>query len=441
MRTWCALFLLAVFPASAWACICSPVERACQAYRATPIIFTGTIVGLDSKEAASTTRGYTQLIHFAVNESFKGVIEQTLAVKYIHVPSSCGFHAPKFALHQLYLVWAFQDGDGNSFLTDCTATRPLGDATQLISELRELRSGAGATYIFGGIYRNRTPPNGLRWEELDDYSSVPLPGTKVVVSSSGRTYSAQADQKGQFMVPLEHGGIYQIAIDLPRHFQQEQLKQEIALEDHECADMSEWTQYEFVFRGRVVDTQGTPIEGVPLSLLLSNKLESSNHTFTNSAGEYELKASKPGEYLVAVNWDEPPSDSAPFPTTLYPGVGDIEKASPLQTQETGPAALSDFRMPPSKTCTLQVQVRDRSGRPEKKANILIKFFPQQFWHSVENVDSEGMAEVTVAGPEPMYVVASRRISDQQELRSPLQRISSCLAKPLVLQLSNMVKVD
>jgi hypothetical protein len=254
------------------------------------------------------------------------------------------------------LVWAFPDEQGNPVISDCTATQRFEDATQFISELRELRAGQGPTYVFGHVYRSRIFPNGVKREELENYLSLPLAGTKVLVSSHDSSYTVIVDQKGHFVLVLERGGRYRILADLPRYFTREGLDREVDLEEHDCADMSLWTQYVFPFRGRVVDMHGVPVAGVAVDFLSATRLDSFAHSVTDSTGEYDLPAPEPGDYLIATNWDEPPSEESPFATVLYPGIRDIEKAIRVHTEEAGAVASRIFTSHPP----LSAQCRSES---------------------------------------------------------------------------------
>jgi hypothetical protein len=432
--------MIAIYPIVAFACFCPDVKHACEAYGWVPIIFTGTVTDLGSRETNSKTGSYSQRIRFAVDESFKGTNGNGITVTRLHVQSSCRSTAPEFVVGGGFLVWARPDEQGNPVILDCTPTQRFEDAEQFISELRELRAGGGATYIFGEVYRNRNFPNGVRPEELKNYSSLPLEGTKVRVSSHDRRYAVVADQEGHFVLPLERGK-YRVVADLPTYFAREGLDSEVDLEEHGCANMSLWTQYAFPFRGRVVDMHGVPLAGVAVGLLSATKLDSFAYTFTDSAGKYELSASEPGDFLIAANWDEPPSEKTPFATALYPGVYDIEKASHLHTQEASAVVLSDFRLAIPTQCTVQIQIGDLFGISTTDARILTKYFPEQFWHPIADVGSGGTVTVTVIGPSVMYLVASRTLSNQQELRSEVQAIKSCPAEPIHLRLTNTIQVD
>jgi hypothetical protein len=440
MKMGCTLLVIIAFPISALACSCPPVHHACEAFRAVPVIFTGTVTGVGPKEPSLDTRGYSRQVQFGVDESFKGMSTGSTTVTFAHVQSSCPSNAPEFVVGGRFLVWAFADTQGNLVISDCTATRRFEDAAEFISELRELRTGHGATYIFGGVYRNRVSPNGVKLEELDNYSSLPLAGTKVIVSSHDGSYTATTDEKGRFVVPLQRGDVYEVVADLPRYFDHETLGREVDLQEHDCADMSLWTQYAFLFRGRVVDIHADPVAGVTVVLLSASTLEGFAQSTTDNTGEYELAASEPGGYLIAVNWDEPPSEESPFATAFYPGVHDTKEASLLHTEEAGAVVLSDFHLPTPIKCAVQIRVENRDGKPTNEARVLTKYFPAQFWHQAAAV-SNGTAAVMTVGPGPTYMVASQVLSDQVELRSEVKIVRSCPSEPIRFRLTKTMPVE
>jgi hypothetical protein len=441
MKALFALLLTTLCPIGAFACSCPAVEHACQVYGLTPIIFTGTVVGLGTSQLDPVTGFYTQTIQFEVNERFKGTEPGVVTAVREHVRSTCPSGAPEFAVGGKYLVWAFPDDAGNAVISDCTLTRSLEEAAQFISELRELRAGQGASYIFGDVYRNRIFPNGVKFDELENYSDQPLPGTRVTVSSEDGNSTVLSDKQGHFVVPLERGGNYRVVANLPSYFRQEGLDREFDLEDHQCVDASVWTQYAFPFRGRILDAHGVPIAGAPVELLSASKLESFVHSFTDSSGRYELSASEPGDYIIAANWDEAPSEEAPFATALYPGVSEIDTASVVHADEAGPAALSDFHLIAGTRCTVKIHLEDASGNPAHAAKILTKYFPEQFWHPLGDVDSKGNATITLIVLSPAYLVASQVISDQQEFRSDMRTIRSCPREPIRLRLTHTLKIE
>jgi hypothetical protein len=147
-----------------------------------------------------------------------------------------------------------------------------------------------------------------------------------------------------------------------------------------------------------------------------------------------------GDYLIAVNWDELPSEIH-FATALFPGVHEVETATPVHTQEAGPVVLPDFRLPTPVECAVQIRIDDHDGRRSKDARILTKHFPEEFWHPTGDVTPRGTASVTILGPGLTYVVASRPLSIQQELRSEVMTIESCPADPIHLRLTKTIQVD
>jgi hypothetical protein len=375
---------------------------------------------------------YSQKVRFAIDESFKGTEGKSLTVNRVHFRSSCPDTAPEFIIGEKFLVWAFNGEGGNAVVLDCTPGKRIADAAQFISELRELRDGIGEIYIFGDLYRERDLPNGVRPEDEAQYSSLPLPRTRVLASSSEGTYVASTDKNGHFVLPLPHRGSYSITADLPPYFEQAPL--EFDLEDHDCADASQWTRYAFPFSGRRVDEQGAPVRGIEVELLPVATLDSSiwQSASTDRDGEYKLAASEPGDYLIAINWDDIPSDEMPYRTTLFPGVHDLGSADIVHTEEAGIVVLQDFRLPRPAECTVQVQIEDREKRPAAGAKILTKYFPAQFWHKAANAGPDGKTAVTIFGPGRTYMVASQELSADEELRSEEKVIDSCPAAPIQL---------
>lgn len=443
MKLFFTLLLAATLPVSARACSCPNIEHACQAYRRAPIIFIGVVTNIRAENGASDYDSDSHQVAFAIEESFKGTSDESITVEWVHKRrSSCPSTTAEFKLGDKFLVWAFEGENGDAVVSDCTPTRRIEDATQFVSELRELKNGGGPTYIFGSVYRNRYLANGASPEELAHSSSLPLSGTQVLVTSADDTHSTVTDQKGRFVVPLPHAGRYRITADLPSYFDHQELDQGFDLEEHECAYVPLPTQYSFRFRGRVVDAHGVPQAGVPVTLLpaatLRGSLDASG--FTHDDGSYNLTAAEPGDYLIAINWDENPSAESPFATAFYPGVRELASGTVVHTQENGEVTLSDFHLADPVKCTAQVEVDEPDGRPTKNAKILTKYSPAQFWHEVADVTSNGRVTVTIVGPGATYMVASQTLSSQEYLRSEEKSISSCPSKPLHFQLKTRMRL-
>lgn len=438
VKTFCILLMIVLYRASALACGCGPIEHACQAYSATPIIFVGTITGLGEKEASSMSSrsgSYAQKIQFRVDESFKGPDQgSTMLATFEHVASSCGSLAPEFAMGAQYLFWASADDQGGATITDCTPTKRLEDAAQFISELRELRAGGGPTYIFGTVYRDHDLPVAISPEDLEP---IPLIETKVTVSSRDHNYSAITDDKGSFVVPLEGAGSYSIRADLPHAVQNGGIEGEIALDAHDCVEASLSLRYAFPITGRVVDMQGLPLRGVNVDLVSARSLQGFVHAFTDADGRYALSPSEPGQYFVAINWDNAPSKDSPFATTFYPGVRDAQSATNVDTDQT-PIELSSIRLSAPKQCIAQFRIEDRDRKPAKGTSLMLKYFPEQYWHPTGEAASDGTVTIKLSGPGPIYVVASRQPGLRDELRSEEQTLQSCPTKVILLRMTKMI---
>jgi hypothetical protein len=136
----CVGVVLMMAATSTLACSCPPVEHACEAYTATPIIFTGTVVRLGARETTSNRASYSQNIQFDVNEPFKGTRTDVITITRVHVPSSC----PSQRLSQSYPPERRETrGTGGLFI------RPTsGNTGEGVIVGEQLRSDCGPTRPF-----------------------------------------------------------------------------------------------------------------------------------------------------------------------------------------------------------------------------------------------------------------------------------------------------
>lgn len=175
----CAVIAVLLLRTACLACGCGAIEHACQGYKSAALVFTGTLMNLGPRGSSllpNRPGSYSQRIEFKVDESFKSPGQGTTSiVTFEHHASSCGTSAPEFVIGNRYLVWAFSYGEGEPLIDDCTPTRNLAEAAQLISELRELRSGGGPTYVFGNAYRDHDVPGFYRPKT---WNPRPWPGQK-----------------------------------------------------------------------------------------------------------------------------------------------------------------------------------------------------------------------------------------------------------------------
>ena len=436
LRTVTAVLLLR---AACIACSCFPVEHACEGYRSVPVIFSGTVTNLADREPSarfSRPGSYSQRIEFRVDESFKGPGQgATFSVTFEHVASSCQSLGPEFVVGKQYLVWA--SGEGEPKIDDCTPTRNLESATQLVFELRELRSGGGPAYVFGNAYRDRDLPVVVSPQDLEP---VPLARTKIIVSSHDHSYAAITDDKGYFIVPVEAGRTYSVRADIPNATQSSGIVGEFGLDAHDCINASLSVRQMFPIRGRILNAHGVALRGVDVDLLSAHTLQGLVHASTDFGGLYELFPSDPGQYIVAVNWDNAPSADFPFATIFYPGVRTLQSATVLDIDQA-PIELADLHISPASQCNAHFLLEDRDGQPVQGASVMLKYFPEQYWHPAETAGPDGLVNVKVYGPGPIDVFASRQPGVGDDIRSEQKTIRSCPSATIELRMTKTAHTE
>lgn len=436
-----AVIAVLLLRAACLACGCGAIEHACQGYKSAALVFTGTLMNLEPRGASLVPNrpgSYSQRIEFKVDESFKGPSQgTTFIVTFEHHASSCGTSAPEFVIGNRYLVWAFSYGEGEPLIDDCTPTRNLADAAQLISELRELRSGGGPTYVFGNAYRDHDVPVVLTPQDLEP---APLAETKIIVASHDHSYGAISDDKGYYIVPVEADGIYSVRADIPNAVQTGGIAGEFGVVAHECINASLSVRQMFPIRGRILDDHGVPLRGVSVDLLSAHTLQGLVHTITDIEGRYEFSPSDPGQYIVAVNWDNAPAADSPFATTFYPGVRNLQSATVFETNQA-PIELADLHLSRASQCSALFLLEDRDGKPVQGASVMLKYFPEQYWHPVETAGSDGRVSVKVYGPGPIVVVASRQPGMDDDIRSEEKTIRLCPSATIQLRMTKTVHAE
>jgi hypothetical protein len=131
-----------------------------------------------------------------------------------------------------------------------------------------------------------------------------------------------------------------------------------------------------VIRGRVVDADGEPAEGVLVQLFVSALLRGKRSVFyiryryTDDRGEYRFGGIGDGSYYVAVAGRPWYSKEAPldtglartgYSTTYYPGTREVSSAG-LLTLKPGQEAVADFTLSPIPGANLSATVQDATGQ-------------------------------------------------------------------------------
>lgn len=178
----------------AFACTCRGAEQPpCVAFREASAVFSAVVSDITEAPFRAGDTFHHLLIHFSIEQSFKGDSSPKLTVATI-TGTSCDFG---FQKGEKYFVYAYQDSKHNRLVAGvCSRTKRLSYAKEDTNYAYGLSDANQKSSILGAD---------------DDFSS-PLHGAEVIIEGQGKKYKAIADNKGAFKVELAQPGRYRITV-------------------------------------------------------------------------------------------------------------------------------------------------------------------------------------------------------------------------------------
>ena len=327
MRWW-LLIAFAGWPASA--CICGGWPSAKDAWEDSPVVFLGRVVRTDpdSSSGADHPRG-AQMAWVVVEEPFKGAHEdQGFVLK--QPGHDC---APKFKAGERVVFYLHRAKESDAWEAHgCHRSRPIESAADDLLFLRALPSSARGTRLSGEVYEDTLTEGSRRFR--------PLSGVRVAISGGKHTVETITNTDGVYEIYGLAPDKYHVAIDVPRGLKitfpavtgfgnARLMEAEVHLGRNAGASVSFFLRVDNQVSGRVLDSQGNPIEGVCVDPELDGDQAGrfSISGCTKSDGRYLLEWMPPGTYRIVANRSGRPIRQAPFPKLYYPGTFDAGKAT------------------------------------------------------------------------------------------------------------------
>jgi hypothetical protein len=126
--------------------------------------------------------------------------------------------------------------------------------------------------------------------------------------------------------------------------------------------------------GTIADENGTPVKGIEVELLLTDKTGeprwySRKYAWTDKKGRYSVTGLEPGKYLVGVHYYDAPNLREPFATTFYPGADAETDAEPVVVGANSRAMLTQFRLRSLPLTTVRVEVVWPDGTRPERSNL------------------------------------------------------------------------
>jgi len=357
-----------LLPSPADACTCGGSGTPCGAAWSADAVFVGHVVSIESSTVpAGPMLG--RRTDLAVTEAFRGLQVSELSVYTGYSGSDCGY---PFAMGESFLVYAHRTPEGQFTTSICTRTRPVAKATEDLAYLRSLAE------IPPGMAARIT---GL--VQVWDWSAPPgaqprfVGGVHVSATGEGRTFSTRADDRGEFAFSGLSPGKYELTAKPPDGY--DSVPQTVETHDPRgCGTTFVLLRYDGRVAGRVVDSTGTEVRGLPVELVPAADIDkpggSRNNlrAWTAADGTFELRHVSPGEYVLGFNSIRGFDGQFTFPRAFYPGVGDPAAAGRVAVAVGARVRLRNFVVPETiKLVTVNGIVVDEANRPVREATVTL----------------------------------------------------------------------
>lgn len=385
------------------ACTCMTSGSPCASFQGTPVVFAGLVKSIDEQKADILRFGKKETVrtgltaHFLVEEPLKGIGATEVDVVTGGGGGDCGY---PFKAGERYLVYAFASeagaldasmsrtviapgksrpaGAGTLSANICSRTRPLSQAQDDLELLRALIGGRAETRIFGSVSRYVRPPG--PYEYNINYVG-PLGALTVTAEGPGGRFETRTDEKGRYRFTGLAPGKFKVRVKLPDGygplFDFDGPATEVELAPGDCSAEHDFdAQVDGRIGGRVFDADGRAVaDQVQVSIVTlasagKNFRLAESRSYYTKKGRYEIDGIPPGQYVLGVSIADPPEKNSPYPTTYYPGTGELGGATIITLGEGQKLTGYDLHLPRRlELVTIDGGVVRADGSPARGADV------------------------------------------------------------------------
>ncbi|MEO6391272.1 MAG: hypothetical protein ABIP75_05425 [Pyrinomonadaceae bacterium] len=325
------------FPSTAQACSCASDDSVRDAFGGASAVFVGEVVGSLEQKTLTDTAGQTTTydvgeIYFSVQEVFSGVEGRKKVT--IHSGTGGGDCGYWFQRNTRYLIYAYGEPNKRLSTNICTRTRPLDEATDDLTVLRQLPVKGSGVIIAGRV--TEAGPRGIDNMSQQTWGLANIPVT--ITRKQGKPIRLKTDGDGRYEVTGLRPGEYTVAVVLPpQYLQTDFLVKTVKVHDRGSAHNSFYAMPDNRVSGQIVDLEGKPVPKAKLVLVNSKRVgpltifdEMGTEYGDDPNGKFEFTEIPPGEYLLGYNLTDSPDQEQPYPQTYYPGVQDRTQATVIK---------------------------------------------------------------------------------------------------------------
>ena len=327
-------------PTEARACTCDEYGvPVCAAYWRADAVFVGQLLKTTPIGTNSDKELPTVMLHFFVEQPFRGVDGNRVDVATLH-GTSCDM---TFTKGKRYLIYASREEGGDRlFAHPCTRTTELKDAMEDLDYIRSVMQQQAKESIMGRLLRTR---------------SERLAGLKVTVQHGDKTWETRTDEEGYFSVSVPGPGKYTVRAFIP--FAAAVMAQveekpgkvhatdtlttfeyEVQLEKNEC----EYTQIDTFktdlhataeLSGHVFTASGRAVSPGFVYLVNAADPDESEFQKLEEDGSFKFAGVAVGEYYLVLNPgnEAPGENDAPYSRTYYPNAAEATEATKILVTE------------------------------------------------------------------------------------------------------------
>ena len=410
--------LIGIFSQTAEACMCVGGQAPCEDFWKADAVFSGTVIS--SSQISVMEAGYKSTrrqVRLTIEESFRGISGIEADVLTGFGETDCGF---AFKQGQRYLVYANRyPTSGHLSTSTCSRTRLLTDATDDLAYFRSLPTAEPTGTIFGKVIkRNFERKENAPW-------FLPVSDAELTIEGQAQTHELHSDADGNFRVARLKPGKYKVRLKLPQGLTTEgSLENEIEVPRFGCAETGFYLQSDTRVRGRVVDSSGSPVASLSLSMRGAFAQNNANvflNAITDADGRFEFKAVPPGDYFLGFRILMSQNEMSPYPRTYYPGVPLRTQATVISVREDAGVKDLEMRMPPAlETYEVEGTVVWPDGRPVPKASIYLSLSEEGDFASLSSPPTDENGRFTLKLFEGLSYKISAFLSrpNQRGIQSP-----------------------
>ena len=416
-------------PTRVGACVCGGADSSpCVEASAADAVFVAEAIqasSIDHGWKVSPSLRYETRYRMRVTERFHGSVGAEVDVL-TDVTGSCAFG---FEYAVPYVVYAYRRADGQLTTGLCSPTHRVASDK---GDLAYLRAAAQAPVPTHGTIEGKAVIARL---------DVPLKGIRVVARAGNRRYETTTARDGSYALAIPPGS-YRVRYVLGAELYSPEKRVRV-VRAGSCVAPEIFVLPDGRLTGRVVDSSGTPVSNVAVSLTQLTPREgwtwTTHQAITDANGAYSFVRVFPGRFRLALGLARlEPGDGM---QVYHPGVIGPARATTIRLALAERKALPDLIVPAGVgLLTVSGTVRRTSGLPFSGATVLLMetqpdYSPHPDRQVTPAVSTDGAGRFAIAALAGRYEVWAGIPSDEgsgathMELKQSTGKISVTLTLP------------